>query len=57
MRDEVAEGWLIVASPEAYEVIARQCRALTRMVRVERRFTLEGGAIERRVRDWTETAA
>ena len=55
MDDEVAEGWLLVASPDAYEVIVREIPTLTRITRVERSFTLEGGTIEQRVRDWAET--
>ena len=57
MNDEVAEGWLLVASSDAYEAIARESPALTRIARVERSFTLEGGMVERRVRDWTETVS
>ena len=57
MEDEVAEGWLVLASSAAYEAIALEYPALTRVMRTERSFTLEGGAVERRVRDWTETVS
>jgi hypothetical protein len=50
LDDEVGEGWLVVASPEAYEAIMSQCPALKRIVRVERCFTGEG-VVERRLRD------
>lgn len=53
--DEVGEGWLVVASPEAYEAITSRCPTMKRIVRVARHFT-EEGVIERRVRDWIETA-
>lgn len=56
MEDEVAEGWLVVASSDAYEAITRECPALTRISRIERSVTREDAAVERRVGDWAETS-
>jgi hypothetical protein len=39
--DEIAEGWLVVVAPEAWEVLNRRFTTLVRVGRIERQFTDE----------------
>lgn len=55
LHDEIGEGWIVVASPEAWEVLNRRFTRLNRVVRVDRRFTEEGKG-RRKTCEWMQVA-
>nr|QNO43656.1 hypothetical protein MOOKMAHM_00025 [Methanosarcinales archaeon ANME-2c ERB4]QNO45114.1 hypothetical protein AGMAKMMB_00001 [Methanosarcinales archaeon ANME-2c ERB4]QNO50360.1 hypothetical protein BOLHPIDD_00001 [Methanosarcinales archaeon ANME-2c ERB4] len=49
LNEEVGGGWLVVASPEAWDVIRSQFNSLKRIVKVERSFYRDGQELKRNI--------
>jgi hypothetical protein len=52
--DEIGEGWLVVVSAKAWEALNARFTSLSRMVSIERAFTMQDGEEQKKTREYVE---
>jgi hypothetical protein len=52
--EEIGEGWLVVISSKAWEILNRRFSSLSRIVSIERAFTTDGGDEQRKTLDYVD---
>jgi hypothetical protein len=55
LKNEIGEGWLVVVSPEAWEVLKRRFTTLVRVGRIERQF-IEEEKVQHKTLDYIDVA-